>query len=144
MDTVSRFQEASYSTGMIYLLLPTVAQSIERVRNRVREGGHYVDEQSIRYNFSEGKMNLSYFADRFNFLELMDASGAPEKVNSLLRVHNKALIYTKEKTPEWAEDISGELKSRYQPQLTSHSWELGRDLGWHDDDETMRRRGLSL
>lgn len=144
IDIVSRFQEAGYTTGMVYMLLPTIAQSIERVNNRVREGGHYVDEYSIRYNFAEGKKNLNYFADRFDFLELVDASGAPEKTKSLLRVHEKALVFTLEKSPEWSNDICNEFKSRYQPKLTGHEWKLGQDLGWRKDDNNIFRYGRSL
>lgn len=144
METVSRFQEAGYITGMVYMLLPTIAQSIERVRNRVREGGHYVDEYSIRYNFTEGKKNLSYFADRFDYLELVDASGAPEKTKSLLRVHEKALIYALEKSPKWSSDIYNEFVNRYHPKLTGHPWTLGQDLGWDKDDDTTHRKGLSI
>lgn len=144
MDTVSRFQEAGYITGMVYMLLPTIGQSIERVRNRVREGGHYVDELSIRYNFAEGKKNLSYFADRFDFLELMDASGAPEKIQSLLRVHEKALIYALEKSPEWSSDLYNEFSNRYQTKLTGQEWTLGQDLGWKKDDDITPRKGLSI
>lgn len=135
MDTVSRFQQAGYITGMVYMLLPTIAQSIERVRNRVREGGHYVDEHSIRYNFAEGKKNLSYFADRFDFLELVDASGAPEKTKSLLRIHYKTLVYELKNTPEWSSGIYDEFKRRYQPKLSVQAWTLGQDLSWGKDDD---------
>lgn len=144
MNTVSRFQEAGYVTGMVYMLLPTIAQSIERVQNRVREGGHYVDEHSIRYNFAEGKKNLIHFADRFDFLEVVDASGAPEKTKSLMRVHEKALIYAMEKSPEWSSDIYNEFKSRYHPKLTGQAWAFGQDLGWNKDDDTTHRKGLSI
>jgi predicted ABC-type ATPase len=144
MDTVSRFQEAGYVTGMVYMLLPTIAQSIERVQNRVREGGHYVDEHSIRYNFAEGKKNLSYFADRFDFLELVDASGAPEKTKSLMRVHEKALIYALEKSPEWSSDIYNEFTNRYQTKFTGQEWTLGQDLGWNKADDRTPRNGLSI
>lgn len=81
MNTVARFKDAAYVTGVVYMLLPTIAQSIERVKNRVREGGHFVDEKSIRYNFLEGRKNLVFFSDRFDNLELLDGPVRLKKPN---------------------------------------------------------------
>jgi len=145
MDTVTRFKDAGYVTGMVYMLLPIIAQSIERVKNRVREGGHFVDEQSIRYNFSEGRKNLVFFSDRFDNLELLDSSGAPEKAQSLLRIHQHKLIYEQSHKPDWAKDLFTEFNNRYERGTAREAWEPKLDLGWkRDDDDVTRSRGLSL
>lgn len=144
MSTVDRFKEAGYVTGMIYMLLPTVAQSMERVRNRVREGGHVVDEQSIRYNFEEGRKNLVFFSDRFDHVELVDAAGAPEKVQSLLRIHHAKLVYELADKPDWVKDLHTEFSKRYPKDIASEAWEPKLDLGWKHDDNITRNRGMSL
>ncbi len=53
-----------YDTNMIYLTLNDVDHSIDRVKQRVSTGGHFVDENSIRFNFEEGLKNLEYFSNR--------------------------------------------------------------------------------
>lgn len=145
MNTVARFKDAGYVTGMVYMLLPTIAQSMERVKNRVREGGHFVDEKSIRYNFSEGRKNLVFFSDRFDNLELLDGSGAPEKAKSLLRIHQHKLIYEQANKPDWAKDLFTEFNSRYEKGIAREQWEPKLDLGWkRDDDDITHKHGLGL
>ena len=93
MDTVARFKESGYSATMIYMTLNNVELSIDRVKQRVISGGHFVDETSIRYNFEEGLNNLEYFSDRFDSLQIIDASDTHGKVNLLLSITNHQLIY---------------------------------------------------
>ena len=144
MNTVARFKAAGYVTGMVYMLLPTIAQSMERVRNRVKEGGHFVDEQSIRFNFSEGRKNLVFFSDRFDNLEILEGSGAPEKSKSLLRIHQRKLVYEQTKQPNWAKDLFKEFKLLYDKGIARDAWEPKLDLGWKKDDDVTRNRGLGL
>ncbi len=47
------WQESGYSVALIYLRLPNVEVSIERVRRRVGEGGHDVPESMIRQRFAK-------------------------------------------------------------------------------------------
>jgi predicted ABC-type ATPase len=52
------WQQSGYSVALIYLRLPSVEVSIERVRRRVAEGGHDVPEEVIRQRFTR---SLDYF-----------------------------------------------------------------------------------
>jgi len=61
MDTITRIKHNGYTNSMIYLTLNGVEQSIDRLKQRVNIGDHFVDEASIRYNFEEGLKNLEYF-----------------------------------------------------------------------------------
>jgi SNF2 family DNA or RNA helicase len=49
---------AGYERHLLYLWLPTVELSIERVRTRVRAGGHDVPEVTIRRRFAKSLKNL--------------------------------------------------------------------------------------
>ncbi len=50
---VRRWRDAGYSIGLIYLRLPSVDVSIERVRTRVTSGGHGIPEDVIRPRFAK-------------------------------------------------------------------------------------------
>ncbi len=55
---IKALRPMGYVFGLVYLRLPTVEASIERVRRRVAAGGHAIPEVAIRRRFSK---SLSYF-----------------------------------------------------------------------------------
>jgi predicted ABC-type ATPase len=78
---------------MIYLVLNGISQSIDRVAKRVSNGGHFVDNESIRFNYNEGLKNLNYFANRFDNLEILDSSGNFLELCSFLSIQQQQLIF---------------------------------------------------
>jgi predicted ABC-type ATPase len=55
---IPAWQQAGCSVALVYLRLPSVEMSIERVRRRVAQGGHGIPEDVIRKRFSK---SLDYF-----------------------------------------------------------------------------------
>jgi predicted ABC-type ATPase len=101
MDTVSRFKEQDYAVNMIYMVLSGLSQSIDRVSFRVKNGGHFVDKESIRTNYIDGLKNLNYFADRFDNLEIVDSSTYLSKLRTLLSVQQRHIIFLESNLPKW-------------------------------------------
>src|SRR5476651_1567041 len=62
LDIVSEFKRFGFNTNMIYLTLENIDYSIDRVQQRVDNGGHYVDEKNIQQNFDQGLEFLERFA----------------------------------------------------------------------------------
>jgi predicted ABC-type ATPase len=52
---IPKWRQAGYSVALIYLRLPTVDHSIERVRRRVEAGGHNIPEHVIRTRFNKSR-----------------------------------------------------------------------------------------
>lgn len=129
-NTVDRFKQAGYTTGIVFMMLANVGQSIERVNNRVREGGHFVDSRSIRQNYAQGFQNLLQYADRFDYIEILNAAGDPDQLRSIIRIHERQLVYQLENTPEWAATPSANLIQKFDRGLPKQSWELGHKLDW--------------
>ena len=50
---IPKWQRVGYSVALIYLRLPDVDASIERVRRRVAAGGHDIPEHVIRQRFTK-------------------------------------------------------------------------------------------
>lgn len=128
-DTVSRFMAKGYTVGLVYLGLSSIKQSMDRVKARVKAGGHDVDAASIRYNYEEGLKNLAYFAGRFYNLELIDASEDLYGLRSLLSVKDNQLVFVSEDRPAWAEDTLSAIERHFGPRFP--------DM----DDDTHYRRG---
>jgi len=131
MDTVKRFQENGYAVNMIYLVLSGIPQSMDRVKKRVSNGGHFVDNGSIRFNYLEGLKNLNYFADRFDNLEIIDSSGSLLQLRSLLSVQEKRLVFLSDDLPQWIEQEIKDMAHRFSD----------NSRGLDDDEESSRPRG---
>lgn len=55
---IHKWQEAGYRIKLIFLSLPDVEMAIERVKNRVAQGGHNVDVSVILRRFDKGLNNF--------------------------------------------------------------------------------------
>jgi predicted ABC-type ATPase len=128
MDTIARFKQNGYDTTMIYLTLNDVEHSIDRVKQRVSTGGHFVDENSIRYNFEEGLKNLEYFSDRFDNLNIIDASDDHGEVRLLLSIKSQRLAYLSDDLPSGLEQTVISIANRYRN--NSRNEDNDEERGW--------------
>ena len=73
---ISRWQRMGYLVKMVFLLLPDVAIAIERVRVRVKQGGHHIPEDIIRRRYQMGWKNFQeVYKDLVDAWVLYDNSG---------------------------------------------------------------------
>ena len=77
---IPHWQEQGYRVKLFFLQLPTVEAAVERVAQRVAEGGHDVPEAVIRRRFRAGWRNFEMvYRDLVDEWALYDNSGqAPE------------------------------------------------------------------
>lgn len=54
-----------YLFHIVFLMLPSPEFALERVRDRVRRGGHAVPEQTVRRRFHTGLTDFSRFTNRW-------------------------------------------------------------------------------
>ncbi|MET0264776.1 MAG: zeta toxin family protein [Duganella sp.] len=70
------WQEAGYQVKLIFLRLKSAEQAIERVAQRVRQGGHHIPEDVIRRRFTAGQDNFEkLYAPLVDAWALYDNSG---------------------------------------------------------------------
>src|SRR5579863_554464 len=55
---LTEMRQSGYRVLLFFLLLPSADLAVERVANRVRQGGHSVPEEDIRRRFVTGLRNL--------------------------------------------------------------------------------------
>jgi predicted ABC-type ATPase len=55
--TIRRLHESGYETHLVYLWLPSPDTAVERVRTRVRLGGHDVPERDVRRRYARSLRN---------------------------------------------------------------------------------------
>lgn len=66
-ETIKQAKAAGYVTTLIFLWLPSADMAVQRVRSRVRQGGHNIPEPTIRRRYAAGLTNLTGL-----FLPLVD------------------------------------------------------------------------
>jgi predicted ABC-type ATPase len=80
---IPRWQAAGYHVALLFLALPSPEFAIERVKERVRQGGHDVPEIEIRRRFDAGLRNFqNVYRDLVDAWSYYDNSGTkPVLVN---------------------------------------------------------------
>lgn len=130
MATVSQFQQKGYTASLIYLGLTSIEQSIDRVQHRVSQGGHFADNHSIRYNYTEGLNNLAFFAERFDAVRVIDTSGDYLNLRTIYRSVGREIIFLSEQVPNWVADTLSTMVSN-----------LRLEQKRKQDDDENRNRG---
>ena len=59
INTIKAAREKGYSVTLLYFWLNDVNLAIERVKSRVREGGHNIPEETIKRRYFRGIYNLT-------------------------------------------------------------------------------------
>ena len=72
---IPSWQAMGYWVRLCFLRLPTADMAVTRVGNRVREGGHNVEEEVVRRRFNAGWRNFQQiYQDIVNEWKLYDAT----------------------------------------------------------------------
>lgn len=117
-NTIRRLLAQAASQGsrihLWYVGLSNVQLHIERVRARVRRGGHHIPEQDIRRRFDHSRLNLIELLPHLTALRMFDNSTPGDP--SLEQLPNLQLVLHMERgkilgppnitnTPTWAKSI---------------------------------------
>jgi predicted ABC-type ATPase len=119
------FKENGYKTSFI---LPILDDSMHRVNLRVNQKGHFVDRQSIAYNYRVSLENMSRVAAGFDQFMLMQAPIGKDKIiipDALAIYKDRRLFYEKPDMPQWANPLITNLKNSFTPDDPGHNIKQG-------------------
>jgi predicted ABC-type ATPase len=57
-DRMEKLKARDYIFALVYLWLPSAGDAIQRVRDRVRRGGHHVPDETVRRRYARGLRNF--------------------------------------------------------------------------------------
>ena len=78
---IPRWRDAGYVVKLFFLALATPDDAIARVAIRVRQGGHDIDEETIRRRFASGMRNfLMTYRKLVTYWQWLDNNGARPKL----------------------------------------------------------------
>jgi len=73
---IPKWQQSGFDVFLIFLSLKSADDAVNRVAQRVRQGGHDIPEKTIRRRFSKGIQNFrSVYSPLVNGWALYDSSG---------------------------------------------------------------------
>ncbi len=79
---IPQWRAAGYAVALHFLALLSAEMAIERVAQRVRQGGHNIPEAVIRRRFAAGRANLARYCALVDVWDVYDNSGpAPILMN---------------------------------------------------------------
>jgi predicted ABC-type ATPase len=74
---IDRFEKAGYQIQLNYLCLDKIKDCEQRVRQRVKEGGHAVDARTIRGVYERNLEHINAYKDTFRVICLYDGMRKP-------------------------------------------------------------------
>ncbi len=72
---IPQWRAAGYAIALHFLALPSADVAIERVAQRVRQGGHNIAQDVIRRRFASGQANLARYCALVDVWDVYDNSG---------------------------------------------------------------------
>ncbi len=79
-ELVEKAQQRGFEIWLMFVILNDPERSVERVRIRVKKGGHPVDEDKIRARYLRCLVQMPWFLERADRAWLFDNSGAQPKL----------------------------------------------------------------
>lgn len=88
LGLIRKWKSDGYRVRLIFLRLPTADLAVERVRQRVRQGGHDIPEDVIRRRFVNGWANFTtLFLPLVDGWDLYDANTMPPVLIDTAKAH---------------------------------------------------------
>ncbi len=95
---VQKAQEKGYDIKLVYFWLQSPELALQRVAERVRNGGHNVEEHIVRRRYSYGIRNLfKLYLPVVDYFILIDNSIMPREVIAEGNLHDAVKVYNEEK-----------------------------------------------
>jgi predicted ABC-type ATPase len=93
---VAKAKRLGFATWLIYVVLDSPERNIERIRLRVRKGGHNVADDKVRSRFTRSLAQFPWFLDQADKAWIYDNSGAEpkrigEKIDGVITLDERAL-----------------------------------------------------
>lgn len=80
-QTIKKARESGYNVTLVYFWLASPELAIQRVKNRVAEGGHHIPEDVIRRRYKKGLKNLfQLFIPVCDYWIVIDNSQTPYNI----------------------------------------------------------------
>lgn len=107
LGTVEQARRQGYYISLYYIGLSSAEESLSRIANRVRKGGHDIPKEDVIRRFSKRFDVLRELLPYCDTVSFYDNENGFVKVAEMTNCH---LIYTADYKPSWLIELAGYLK----------------------------------
>ena len=102
VKVIQRCKDNGYTINMIYIGLNSPEESLSRIANRVKHGGHNIPENIVRRRYKEICRSLTKVLPLCDYAEFYDNENGPEKIAVYSNDEIRQLV---EAYPEWMQEF---------------------------------------
>ncbi|BFH18333.1 hypothetical protein J6TS7_32140 [Paenibacillus dendritiformis] len=132
---IEKAKEAGYNVEMHYVGLRSVEDHVQRVKQRVLGGGHYIPEKDIRRRFNTSLENLKTAAQHVDRLTIWDNSHFPKSMVTI----EKGLMFEREQLPQWFTERYQDITKNYARVPMYPELQKAMDQQWSQVNWTVNR-----
>lgn len=103
LKKIQAAQAEGYNVKLVFIGLNSYIDNIERVNDRVRDGGHYVLPADIIRRYDRSMNNLKKAIDMADSIYIFDNSSDRHRL--FVRMKNKKILRYSWKMPEWIKKL---------------------------------------
>ena len=112
LSFIEQARRSGWSLGIIYIGLGSPQLAIERVRERVSQGGHDVPPKDVRRRYYRSLHNLAAIYKLAHRLIVLDNSSVRDPMRRVLDVNRGRVLFTQRRLPKW---LSTALRGTLSP-----------------------------
>ena len=101
LQVVERARSEDWNVGIIYIGLGSPELAIERVRERVSQGGHDVPASDVRRRYERSLENLAVVYGLADRLLVLDNSSVAKRMKRVLEVNCGNVVFRQRRLPKW-------------------------------------------
>lgn len=98
---IERVRSDGWSVGVVYIGLGSPELAIERVRERVSQGGHDVPAADVRRRYGRSLGNLARVFKLVDRVIILDNSSVRNRMKRVLEVYRGNLVFKARRLPKW-------------------------------------------
>lgn len=107
LNRMKQAKEGGFYIQLNYVGVNKVSINLERVKARVKAGGHFIDEQTIRQRFETSRTNLISAIELCDEVLIYDNSGEMPEI--VFQIKYREIIQIADKIVEWCKSLLEEL-----------------------------------
>lgn len=104
IEICRRAKKSGYQTNLIFLLVQSIDICIERVEQRVKNGGHHVSKSEIKDRYRKGLIRLNDAILTFDSIILLDTTES-YTIRNIANIQNGKPIKTYSRVPDSMEKL---------------------------------------
>jgi len=101
LQMVRHARSQGWAVGVPYIGLSGPELAIERVRERVNQGGHHVPAAEVHRRYHRSLKNLNIICQLADRLVVLDNSSVRNRMKRVLEIDRGIVVYRQRRLPKW-------------------------------------------